>query len=275
MDDAAKKKAGLIACVVGSLLMATALAGHDWFVGERDGLDIKGGVIDVLFCSKPDDRDPMPMSIGGHDGCYSEMYARSPLQAQAGSWFGTTTHMTLFLSGGATGLLLLMALISGLGFRIQVVPYTEQLALQILELGPGVMKLQFHPGARGSHLGFMSLGVLGIAVSSAPAGLSVGSDVIQLVGGCLLAITGSALLDSRTLVSESKLIPPAEVNPGAEGEAAATALPEAEIDLDDDDGPACRRCEAETLWLEKVGRHRCQKCGLYQPLHAPGTQVDQ
>ena len=49
-------------------------------------------------------------------------------------------------------------------------------------------------------------------------------------------------------------------------------LPEAEIEFDDN--PSCVKCEGSTRWLEKLGRHRCQKCGLYQPLHPPGSKVD-
>jgi hypothetical protein len=42
---------------------------------------MRGGIIDVHYCSKPDDPDRLPMGIGDLEGCMSEMYAQSPLRA--------------------------------------------------------------------------------------------------------------------------------------------------------------------------------------------------
>lgn len=271
MQRDGREIAGLLACALGALLMAHALFGHAWLMGEYDGLDVHGGVIDVHLCSKPDDPDRLPMSIGDLEGCMSRMYAQSELRAEAGSWFGATTHMTLLFGAGATCLFLLLAAISGLGLEIEVVPRGQPLALHLFDLRDGALLVHADPGVLGTRL-LVTAGVgLAFAVASAPARLSVGSDVLKFVAGALLALGGTIALDPGRFQRHAAAAAPETLGAGT-GESLPEPLPEAEIEVDD--SPRCVKCEGGTRWLEKAGRHRCTKCGLYQPLHAPGSQVD-
>ncbi len=260
----------LLACAFGAWLMATALFGHGWLVGERQGLEVQGGVIDVHLCSKRGDPDPLPMGIGDLDGCTSEMYGRSELRNEAGSWFGATTHMTLVCGAGSVLFFSLLVLIHGLGMRVGVASWNEPLAMQLFDVEKGTVWVRAHPGALGARLGITALVALAIAQGSAPETLGAGPDVLRFVAGSLLAIAAGVVIDPGTLPV------PVPARPVAE-EVAADAEPTtplAEAEIEDSDTPTCVRCSGVTKWLDAPGRHRCQKCGLYQPLHPPGSRVD-
>ena len=193
MNHHVREVGGVLACAVGAVLMASALFGHEWLVGERDGLDVQGGIIDVHYCSKPDDPDRLPMGIGDLEGCMSVMYAQSELRAEAGGWFGTGTHMTLLFGGGAACLFLLFAVVSGLALQLVVVSRREPLALHLFDIQDGAILVHTHPGVLASRLAVTAGVALTIAIVSAPASLSLGPDVLKFVAGGLLALGGRSL----------------------------------------------------------------------------------
>ena len=274
MNQHVREIGGLLACAIGALMVAHALFGHGWLVGESRGLDVRGGIIDVHYCSKADDPDPLPMGIGDHEGCMSEMYTQSELRRQAGSWFGTGTHMTLFFGASAAGLFLLFALIAGFAFEIEVVSRRQQLAMHLFDVQGGAILLHTHPGVGATRLGVMAGVALTIAVASAPASLSVGPDLVKFVAGLLLASAGAIANEPHRFLPGSAAAALVSPDPEPADDASAAAsepIPEGEVEESDD--PSCVKCQGNTLWLEKAGRHRCQKCGLYQPLHPPGSQV--
>lgn len=98
--------------------------------------------------------------------------------------------------------------------------------------------------------------------------------MLKFVAGVLLALGGAIVMDPQRFLSGAAAATPE--TPVSRGEGAENALPEPlpEAEIEVDDNPSCVKCEGNTRWLEKVGRHRCQKCGLYQPLHPPGSKVD-
>ena len=270
MNDLRTTVGGLVACGLGAYLMASALFGHGWLVGERDGLEVQGGIIDVLHCSKPDESNPLPMSIGSHEGCFSEMYARSELRQEAGSWFGATTHMTLGFGAGSVLFFAVLGTIYAFAYQVEVVPWRQPLDLHLFDIENGTVWVHSHPGALGARFGITALVALTIAQAQAPDSLAAGPDVGRFVVGCLLAIGGGFALDPRTLPVPLERISARAAQAGHPEP--STDLPVAEVE--ESDAPLCVRCGDATTWQEKPGRHRCGKCGLYQPLHTPGSQAD-
>jgi len=259
--------------------MASSLFGYAWWQGSQGRLEIRGGVINTLVCSPANDPDPLPMSVGDHDGCMSRSYPLSG--AEPSRWFVGPMHMTLMGGAGAVGLFALFVAALALAFEIDVVPRTQKLSFTFFGIDSGVVEVHQHPGRQAAYLSVLGLVGLGIATLSAPEGLSAGPDLLAFVGGTLLALAAAFVADPRVLLSEEAALRRA----GAAADAAPTetvldatrgdgdgALTEAEVEADDN--PACVRCGKQTAWLEKVGRHRCLACGLYQPLHPPGSQVD-
>ncbi len=274
----------VLACGVGAWLMASSLFGHAWWQGAQGRLEVRGGVINALICSSPDDPDPLPMGVGEHDGCTSRSYPQ--LGAAPSHWFVGPMHMALMGGAGAVGLFALFVAALALAFEIDVVPRRQKLSFTFFDIDSGVVEVHQHPGRQGAYLAVLGLVALGIASLSAPEGLSAGPDLWTFVGGTLLALAAGFVADPRVLLSAEAALrvsgaaeagaasaagavePAAEAARGETGE----ALPEAEVEADD--SPRCRRCGKQTAWLEKAGRHRCLACGLYQPLHPPGSQVD-
>jgi hypothetical protein len=273
----------LVACGVGAWLMASALFGHAWWVGQQGHLEVRGGVIDVLLCSPADDPNPLPMGVGDHEGCAAQSYADN--EVKPGSWFLGPMHLALGAGGGAAGLFFLFVAVLLLAHEFEVVPQREQLAAYLFDVEGGAVQVHHHPGRQAGYLAVLSLVALGIASTSAPTNLEAGPDLFRFAAGAALALVTGFVADPRVLAPASTAqrllekaqpaLPPEapESEAGHPAQAAvAGALPEAEAEESDD--PSCVRCGRETRWVEKAGRHRCVKCGLYQPLHAPGSQVD-
>lgn len=276
MSDFARHMAAVATCFFGAWLAVGALFGHAWLVGERDGLRVDGGVIDVHYCAPADDPDRMPMGIGDLEGCSSEMYAQSEFRRQAGSWFGVGTHGTLLMGGFAAGLYFLFATIVAFGLEVQVAPWTQPLAFQLFDVESGCFWAHSHPGTQAAGAAIGSFVALGVAVGSAPGSLSVGPDVWRFAGGLVLATVAAGTLDPRVIAPDwvRRREPQLAAEPAPAAPPPETQEALEEQDAAESDTPDCVRCGRATNWLEAAARYRCVKCGLYQPLHPPGSRVD-